>query len=181
MRYLRFLYLSFLFFCLFVNYSSAQEKSPSSTIEAKKFESKEGNFSINIFQEPFQIRDIEPDKKGMESGKQFFWRFEKVVFTVMYSEFNKNSLSQAFNDMNSGVRKGILRQQGKVISEKEISYGKYAGREFHSIMPNGMFYTCRNYLIGNFGYLLTAAYIDEKDEKEVFEVLDSFKLLKESK
>ena len=175
-----------------VSYSSAQIRSmpglPSNTTEStdkvnpetERFESKAGNFSINISQTPFQTRNLEAEE-GREPGKQFFWQFEKTVYTVMYSAFNKNDLSKAFDEMNSGGRKGIGRSGGELISEKEISFGKFPGREFRWIAANGVTYVGRNYLINDVGYLLTAGFVDEKSEKEALEVLDSFKLLNEMK
>lgn len=158
--------------------------SPAPAADGKKFESKDGNFSIDIFQAPFQTRQPDPppnDKNELKAGEQFLWRFEKTVYTVMYMEFAENELSRAFEDMNSGGRKGIARQGGRLIYEKEISFGKYPGREFRVIMPNGVTQTARNYLVGNMGYLLTAGYVDERDEKEALKILNSFKLLTEKK
>ena len=97
----------------------------------------------------------------------------------MYSAFSRNDLLKAFDEMNSGVRKGIGRQEGKLISEKKISFGKYQGSEFRSIAANGVTYIGRTYLVNDIGYLLTAGFVDEKSEKEALEVLNSFKLLNE--
>ncbi len=184
--------LLLVFSFIFTNCSAAQEKpSPESPTkptessdkvnpETKRFESKAGNFSINILQSPFQTRDLDAEK-GQEPGKQFFWQFEKTVYTVMFSAFNKDDLSKAFDEMNSGGRKGIANAGAKLISEKEISFGKYKGKELRSIMPNGVTYIYRNYLVNEMGYLLSAGFVDEKSEKEALEVLDSFKLLNEKK
>ena len=179
-----------IFSFIFISCSAAQEKPlselPAKTNESsdrvnpetKKFESNAGNFSINISQIPTQIRNLEPDK-GREPGKQLIWQFENKVYTVLYSALDKNNLSHAFDEMNSGVRKGIGRQGGQLISEKEISFGKYLGREFRSIAANGATVIGRNYLVNDIGYLLTAGFVDKKSEKEALEVLDSFKLLNE--
>jgi hypothetical protein len=187
---LKTLCLLFIFSCIFASCSAAQEKiqmespdklkesSAKVNPETKRFESKEGNFSINISQVPSQFRNVEPEK-GRDPGKQFFWQFERTVYTVMYSAFDKNDLSRAFDDMNTGVRKSMARQGIKLITDKEISFGKYPAREFTYVLPNGVKYVQRNYLVNDVGYLLTAGYVDEKSEKEAFEVIDSFKLLTE--
>ena len=178
-----------IFSFIFTNCSSAQEKSPvelsketesSDKInpETKRFESRAGQFSINISQAPLQVRTLEAEK-GKEPGKQFLWQFQKTVFTVLYSSINKNDLSHAFDEMNSGVRKTLLRNGSQLISENEISFGKYPGRELRYIAPNGVKQIARNYLINNIGYLITAGFVDGKSEKEALEVLDSFKLLNE--
>lgn len=177
---------------IFTNCSTAQEKPsaelPSKTNETldkvnpetKRFESKAGNFSINISQEPFQTRNLESEK-GKEPGKQFFWQFEKTTYSVMYSAFNEDDLSRAFDEMNSGVRKTLQRNLGQSFSEKEISFEKYPAREFRFVTADGVKHIQRNYLVNDTGYLLTAGYVDEKSEKEAIEVLDSFKLLTEKK
>jgi len=176
--------------CIFVKYSAAQGRTmPQSAVtvvedivnpETKRFESKAGNFSINISQVPTQIRIIDAEK-GQEPGKQFLWQFERTAHSVMYSAFNKNDLSKALDEMNSGVRNSIGNMRGQIVSEKEISFGKYRGREFRTILPNGLNFLCRNYLVNNVGYLLTATYLDKAGEKEALEVLNSFKLLIEKK
>lgn len=179
-----------IFSFIFANYSAAQQtpspESPAKTFElsygvnptTNKFWSSAGQFSINISQAPSQVRTLEAEK-GKEPGKQFLWQSEKTVYTVLYSTINKNDLSHAFDEMNSGVRKTLLRNGSQLISENEISFGKYSGREFRYIAPNGVKQIARNYLINNIGYLITAGYVDEKGEEEVLKVLDSFKLLNE--
>jgi hypothetical protein len=155
---LKILCLSFLLCSVLINCSSAQDKSlPTSsstiTVEAKRFESKEGNFSINIYQAPFHTRNLGSeitDKKGTDVGKQFLWKFEKITYTAMYSnpfDSDGNAMPQSFDEMNSGSRKGIARQGAKLISEKEISYGKYPGKEFRYVASNGAKFIGRNYLI----------------------------------
>ncbi len=181
MYYLRTLALSFLSCCLLVGFAAAQKKpvpnpSPAATVQAKRFELKEGNFSIGIFEAPFQTQNI---GAGKETIKQFLWKFEKTLYTVAYSEFNKNELIQAFNDMNSGMRKAILGAGIQLVSEKEISFGKYPGREFIYITPNGVKYVGRNYLVKTMGYQIVAGYVDEESEKEALKVLNSFQLLNE--
>lgn len=179
-------------FYIFTGCSSAQDKkSPSASStpiligKAKKFESKEGNFTINLFEEPSAVRNLGTDaseKKGIDVGKQYIWKFEKTLYTAMYSnpfDSNGNAMPQIFDEMLSGSRKGIARQGGKLISEKEISYGKYTGREFRYLASNGVKFVGRNYLIDKVGYQIVGAYADDKDEKEVLEILDSFKVMTE--
>lgn len=190
MSYLKSFSVLLLFSIIFANCSTAQEKTNKELTnkatelpdkvnpETKKFESKAGNFSVNISQEPFQTRVLDAEK-GEEPGKQFIWKFEKTIYTIMYSEFDKNDLSTAFDDMNSGVRKAMGRQGVEITSEKEIFYKKHRGLEFHYTIQNGVKYTLRNYLIDNAGYQVVAGYVDEQSEKEALEVLNSFKLLNE--
>lgn len=174
---------------LLINCSSVQPtpfrpiQSPTIMVEGKSFESKAGNFAINIFQAPLQTLDMgteTAEKKGVDTGKQFVWKFEKTLYTVMYAspfDADGNPMPQDFDDMNIGVRKAIGRQGAKLISEKEISYGKHPGREFRYMASNGVKFIGRNYLVETMAYQIVGGYADDKDEKEVLEVLDSFKLL----
>jgi hypothetical protein len=200
MKYLNDLFILLIFSLIFTNSATAQEKpseSLTTTIdisdkvnsETKRFESKTGNFSINISQNPTQVRNIET-KKMKDTGKQFYWQFEKTVYTVMYSKQFDSKGKEISREMsrkpvyieeaNGGIRTGILRSGGKLISEKEIFYGKYKGREFRALIPNGKSIV-RMYIVNGTDYLLTAAYTDEKDEAEILRVLNSFELLTENK
>lgn len=192
MSYLKSFFILLLFSFIFTNCSMAQEKptveitnktnelSDKVNPETKRFESKAGNFSINISQEPLQTRNLEAEK-GQQPGKQFFWQFEKTVYTIMFSDFNESDLSTALDQMNSGTRMTIERTVGKSFSEKEISYGKYPGREFVYIASNGIKYVMRNFLVNKTGYLITTGYADEESEKEALKVLNSFELLSQKK
>ena len=182
---------TFIISSLFLNCAPAQEKLKQTTSpidskvnkETNKFESKEGNFSINISQEPFQTLNMGSelaDKKGVDVGKLFLWRFEKTVYTVMYmGPFDRdgNDLPQDWLDIVDGSRKGILNAGGKIISERSADFGKYKGMEFRYLSKEGVKFIGRIYLVNTFGYQLNCGYAKEKDEKEVIEILDSFKLL----
>ena len=181
----------FIFALLFTNSVSAQDQpKPDSEVRLiaapKKFESKEGNFSINIFEPPLLTRILDSnksEKKAADPAKQFMWQLKKTAYTVMYMPLfdEEGSPAQQFDEMNSGTRNAIGRTGGRLIYEKEISSGKYPGREFRAILPNGVTQIYRNYWINKMGYLVTAGFVFEEDEKEALEVLDSFKLLTESK
>jgi hypothetical protein len=80
--------------------------------------------------------------------------------------------------MESGTRKGLLNGGARIISEKPIKLGEYRGTEFRYIISNGVKYIGRIYLVGDFGYQIVGGYLEEKYEKEVLDVLNSFKPLK---
>lgn len=102
-------FLLFFSYLLFINCSSAQDKTvttppmtqiapPSSAKyneETKKFESAGGKFTISISQAPIETRDLGTEtanKKGIDVGKMFIWQFpEKTIYTVMYkTAFDSN-------------------------------------------------------------------------------------------
>lgn len=185
MLYLRILLFTFSFCCLFAGSASAQKKpsptpSPTVTVKAAKFESKEGNFSIDISGAPTQTRKLDA-AKGTSPGEQFFWQSPKTVFSVMYSSFEQSAVARAFDQMNSGTRGSIESSVGKSFTEKQITFGKYPAKEFKFVAPNKVTYIMRNYLVNNVGYLVTAGYADQEGEKEALRVVNSFKLLSEKK
>lgn len=167
-------------------------------VKTNKFESEGGNFSISILENPTQTRDLGTElanKKGKDVGKMFIWQFEKTVYTLMY----KNALDKDGNPLEpdggdpktqsdrdleylkTGMRRGIDNSNAKFISEKSISFKKFSGSEYRYTTPDGGKFIGRVLLIDGTGYQIVGAYIDDKDEKTVLEILDSFGLLKEKK
>jgi hypothetical protein len=154
------------------------------SVQADVFESKNGGFSIAIPQMPSKTINRGTDKakaKGIDTGKQFVWLFERTLYTAFYSppiDNDGNPSPPAYADMESGTRKGVLRQNAKLISEEPIKLGEYRGTEFRYVSAEGVHYISRIYLVGDMGYQIVGGYADDKDEKKVLEVLDSFKLLR---
>lgn len=190
---LKTLCLSSLLIVLFVSCLAAQRISsptalPTPTVAAKSFKSVEGGFSINIAEAPSETLNLGSEiaeKKGIDAGKMFIWKSEKTIYSVMYSDpvdADGNSMgTQTLEEMNSGARTAIMRQDGKLISEKSISLGKHPGTELHYTSSAGTKFITRHYLVNLRGYQIIAGYIDDKDKKEVLGVLDSFKLLTDKK
>lgn len=160
--------------------------------ETQRFESTGGNFTFNIPQSPLQTRDLGTEtanKKGIDVGKMFIWQFEKTTYTILYKkslDSDGNPLapdgdpkSQSLRDLeafNVGMRRGILRRNEKLISEKSISFNNYPGTEFRYISSDAVKFIGRVYSISSIGYQIVGGYVNENDEKEVLEVLDSFKI-----
>lgn len=137
------------------------------------FESKNGGFSIAIPQMPSKTIEKGTDKakaKGIDTGKQFVWIFEKTLYTAFYSppvDHDGNPLTPVYADMEIGTRKGAPRQNAKLISEKPIKLGENRGTEFRYVSAEGVHYINRTYLVGDVGYQIIGGYVDEKDEKKV--------------
>ncbi len=119
----------------------------------------------------------------------FIWQFEKTTYTILYKkslDSDGNPLapdgdpkSQSLRDLeafNVGMRRGILRRNEKLISEKSISFNNYPGTEFRYISSDAVKFIGRVYSISSIGYQIVGGYVNENDEKEVLEVLDSFKI-----
>ena len=191
MRYIRDLFFALLLSVLFVGCSTSQTSfqpptptlvpTTGASVEAGIFESRDGGFSIAISQMPLQTRDSGSEKakaKGIDTGKQFIWKFERTLYTAMYNppvDFDGNHSPQVYEDMETGTRKGIFNGKGKLISEKPIKFRDSPGTEFRYVSAEGVGYISRIYLIGDFGYQIAGGYADKKYETEVLEVLNSFK------
>ena len=198
--------LLFLLTGLLINCSSAQnrivptpmtpvESLPSAKVntETKRFESTGGKFAIGITEAPLEVRDLGTEtanKKGIDVGKMFIWKFEKTLYTILYKKplsADGNSLqpdgdpkSQNLRDFeayNVGMRRGIAQSNSKLISEKRISLNEYPGTEFRYVAPDGTKFIGRMYSVNSVGYQVVGGYADDKAENEVLEVLDSFRLL----
>lgn len=202
--------LSLLLTGLFISCLSAQHKTvpvpmtpidslPSAKVnaETKRFESTGGKFAISISEAPLEIRDLGTEtanKKGVDVGKMFIWRFEKTFYTVLYKnplssdgntlEPDGDPKSQNLRDFEAykvGMHRGIASINAKLISEKAISFNQYPGAEFRYISAGGIKFIGRIYSIDSVGYQIVGGYGDDKDEKEVLKVLNSFKLLTDKK
>ncbi|MBK8148917.1 MAG: hypothetical protein IPK58_12085 [Acidobacteria bacterium] len=109
------------------------------------------------------------------------WLFEKTLYTLYYNppfDFDGNPSPQVYADIENGTRKGILNSNATLISEKPIKLGEYRGTEFRYVISNGVRYINRIYLVGDMGYQVVGGYADEKEERAVIAVLDSFTPLK---
>jgi hypothetical protein len=175
-----------------------QPSSATFNTKTQRFESTGGNFTLNIPQAPLQTRDLGTEtanKKGIDVGKMFIWQFEKTTYTILYKkplDSDGNPLTPDGEDpktqnlrdleaLNIGMRRGIvLRRNEKLLSEKSISFNNYPGTEFRYISPDGVKFIGRVYSINSIGYQIVGGYVNEKDEKEVLEILDSFKLMTET-
>lgn len=119
--------------------------------------------------------------KGIDTGKMYIWKFERTIYTALYHppvDLDGNPEPQVYSDMEIGYRKGIFNGNAKLISEKPIKFGEYRGTEFRYISAEGVPFIGRIYLVGDIGYQIVGAYAEEKYEKEVLDVLNSFAMLK---
>ncbi|MGB2753133.1 MAG: hypothetical protein WBC19_13835 [Pyrinomonadaceae bacterium] len=153
-------------------------------VEGGIFRSTNGRFSIAISELPKQTLDRATDKakaKDIDVGKQFVWTFEKTLYTLYYNppvNTDGDPYPQVFADMEIGTRKGILNSKATLLSEKPFKLRQYHGTEFRYMISNGVRYINRVFLIGNMGYQVVGGYADEKDEKAVITILDSFTPIK---
>lgn len=160
--------------------SSAVLQTIGESVENGVFTSVNGKFTIAIPELPKRTLDHATEKakaKRVDVGKQFVWLFEKTLYTLYYNppfDFDGNPSPQVYADIENGTRKGILNSNATLISEKPIKLGEYRGTEFRYVISNGVRYINRIYLVGDMGYQVVGGYADEKEERAVIAVLDSF-------
>ena len=152
----------------------------SESVENGIFHSYRGKFSIAISALPKQTIDKATETakvKGVDVGKQFAWVFDHTLYSIYYTppvDFDGNPSPQLYADIENGTRKSLLKTS-RLISEKPVTLGKYSGTEFRSVLPNGVLYITRTYLVGDRGYQLMAGYTGKEYESEALKVLESFK------
>jgi hypothetical protein len=150
-------------------------------IENGRFHSEDGRFSVAISEMPSMTMDVGSEKaksRGIDAGKQYAWRFEKTLFTVMYTppvDPDGNRFPNVLDDLVSGSRKGALRQNVKILSEKPFKHGDFEGVELRYVSAQGVTFINRLFIAGSFGYQVVGGYVDD-NENVVLEVLNSFQL-----
>jgi len=192
-NYVRISSVAMLIFCLAIGiYSQTKPNEPSGrvapgeSVENGVFRSTGGGFSIDIPALAKQTIDKASEKakaKGVDVGKQFVWLFERTLYTIYYNppfDNDGNPYPQVYADLENGSRKGVIKSNAKLISETPIKFGVSQGIEFRYASAEGVHFVMRTFLVDDVGYQVVGGYADDKDEKKVLEVLDSFKLLKEN-
>lgn len=149
------------------------------TVDNGQFISKTGKFQVSIAEIPSQTLDLGSETaraKGIDVGKQYVWRFENTLYTIYYTppvDREGNTLPNVFEDMVSGSRKGVLRSNGKIISEKPYMFQGFNGVELRYTSAEGLNFVSRLFISGDFGYQVVGAYLGDK-EMEVLDILNSF-------
>jgi hypothetical protein len=152
------------------------------SVQGGRFQSPSGRFQIDIPEMPVQTLDMGSEKgriKGVDAGKAYIWKFESTLYTVMYRppvNPDGDPASPVFDDMVIGSRKGALRQNAKIISEKPFKSGDFEGTELRYVSPDGANFINRLFIFDNIGYQVVGSY-RAGGEKEILSVLDSFKVL----
>lgn len=147
-----------------------------------KFVSESGRFSISIAEMPTSTLDFNSEAnrtKGLDAGKQHIWQSGQMLYTIMYLypiDDDGNPLPHKFEDVLSGSRKGVLRNNGTILSEKLFPFGNFIGTELRYVSPTRLNLIGRLFIVDGIGYQIVGGYPDGK-EKEALAVLDSFKII----
>lgn len=108
---------------------------------------------------------------------------ENLVYGAISTEYPIEFMKNATKEFNDGIFRGAIdgavkNVKGKLISEKEIEYKGYQGREFKTDYQDGLaVITMRVYLVKNKMYMLQTIALTKKDNNKSSErFFASFKL-----
>jgi len=151
----------------------------------QEFKHEAGNLSVMMPGKPSEASEMVESAIGKIPTHTFTTQRGTFIYLAMYAEYPiaidaprmvKNALDNA--------RDGVLGDiNGKAISETDISFGKYAGRELKAKVDGGLMRS-RTYIVNQRMYMLIVSVEggdDPKqlDSKNADDFFGSFKLLKE--
>ena len=154
--------------CLFVaGIVSSQEKM----LELSEFQSETGQFRI-LFPEKPTLKT-----KNIENLKQHLYQstYRLTMFSVSHTELPKESEKVPAKILHDLYQKGEVDEGGKLLSSKDITFGKFSGREFvigtKSADGSGRIRTVRHYIVGTISYAIA---IDQGDQSVSKEIVDRY-------
>jgi len=111
---------------------------------------------------------------------------ENLVYTVITTKYPDSLVKEAqkpafVKGLFDGAIKGAVKNvKGKLLSQKEISFEGYPGREMKIDFQDGLaIIRMRIYMVNTWMYTLqTITYTGKDENKSIYRFMDSFKLLK---
>jgi hypothetical protein len=164
-----------------------ESKSPPTPAGSETFTSLEGRFSIVLPQQVSGFKGgTSSPRSGQVTGDTYEWRRPEGYFSVTYLDRPEILADPATSkSILDSFRAEFLARantaKGKLISESNLSLGKYPGRELKAEVPNGLVIQ-RVYLVSPRMYLLTAGLNNSQrsQEEAVTKILDSFRALNQT-
>ncbi len=148
----------------------------------KRFASTEGKFSVLFPGEPTVIKQAVPYADGQTTEINAFYlerSQEETTYAVAYNDFPfgdavpPDLLKRAFD-----TGRDRMIGDAKLLNEQEITLGKFAGREFKFVNPNGKVTRARMYYVNGRLYQVMVETLREKYLTKSMEgFLSSFQLL----
>src|SRR5215813_4451767 len=162
--------------------------SPPSVIlvEAwQEFKHEPGNFAVMMPGKPLEMSQTVESQIGKVPMYSFTAQEGTLNYMAMYAEYPiALDTPQVAKSSLNGARDLMLNNRnGKLISETDVSFGKYPGRELKAKFDGGMI-RLRSYVVNQRMYMLMVmAPGDDKskqlESKKANDFLDSFKFLRE--
>jgi TonB family protein len=155
-------------------------------IEAwQEFKHEAGNFAVMMPGKPLEMSQTVESEMGKIPIYSFTAPGGALTYMAMYAEYPISiDTSEAAKVSLDNARDLLLsRRNGKSISEADISFGKYPGRELKAKIDEGMLRS-RTYVVNQRMYMFMAIASGDDtskqlDSKKVDDFLGSFKFLKE--
>jgi len=151
----------------------------------REFKHEAGNFVVMMPGDPLEMSQTLESEIGKIPIYSFTAQGGPLTYLAMYAEYPISiDTSEAAKTGLDNARDLLLsRRNGKLISEADISFGKYPGRELKAKIDGGTLRS-RTYIVNQRMYMLMAAAPGDDtskqlDSKKVDDFLGSFKFLRE--
>jgi TonB family protein len=153
----------------------------------QEFKHEAGNFVVTMPGKPLEMSQTIESEIGKVPTKSFIANLGRISFMAMYADYPiAFDTPEAIKNGLDGSRDMILSKgRAKLISEKEILFKKYPGREITARIDLGIV-RLRVYLVHQRFYMLMVASQDANDTKQLESeqagrFLDSFQLIEDPK
>jgi TonB family protein len=151
----------------------------------REFTHEAGNFSVMMPDKPFELSQTVESEIGKIPVHTFTAQEGTLIYLAMYAEYPiaLDTPGTAKTSLNNARDLMLSKRNGKLISETEISFGKYAGRELKAKVDGGVMRS-RTYIVNQRMYMLMVSAagddnLKQLDLKKVDDFFVSFKFLNE--
>ncbi|HEV2663323.1 MAG TPA: hypothetical protein VG324_00320, partial [Blastocatellia bacterium] len=159
---------------------------PAMLVEAwQEFKHEAGNFAVMMPGKPLEMSQTVESEIGKIPIHSFTAQGGTLNFLAMYAEYpiSIDTAESAKTSLDNARDLLLSRRNGKLISEADISFGKYPGRELKAKVDGGMLRS-RTYVVNQRMYMVMAIAAGDDiskqlDSKKIDDFFGSFKFLKE--
>jgi TonB family protein len=159
---------------------------PAMLVEAwQEFKHEAGNFAVMMPGKPLEMSQTVESEIGKIPIHSFTAQGGTLNYLAMYAEYpiSIDTSESAKTSLDNARDLLLSRRNGKLISEADISFGKYPGRELKAKIDGGMLRS-RTYIVNQRMYMLMAMapgddVSKQLDSKKIDDFLGSFKFLRE--
>jgi len=151
----------------------------------QEFKNEAGNFAVMMPGKPLEMSQTVESQIGKIPIYSFTAQGGTLAYLAMYAEYpiSIDTLEAAKTSLDNARELLLSRRGGKLISEADISFGKYPGRELKAKIDGGALRS-RTYIVNQRMYIFMAMAPGDDtskqlDSKKVDDFLGSFKFLSE--
>jgi hypothetical protein len=151
----------------------------------QEFKHEAGNFSVMMPGKPVEVSQMIESDVGKVPIRVFTAPEGKLIYLAMYAEYPIaiDTPGMIKTSLNNARDLLLIKSNGKLINETDISLGKYTGRELKAKGKEGAIRS-RIYIVNQRMYMLAASAegaeeAKQLDTKKIDDFFGSFKFLKE--